>query len=57
MYAPQHTPLLLLLSFSFLQVEPAQVTEFEEVKVDVDAVLGEDPEVGAGCWVLAPHHR
>lgn len=25
--------------------------EFEEVKVDVDAVLGEDPEVGA-----VPHH-
>ena len=28
-----------------LQVEAAQVPEFEEAKVDVDAVLGEDPEV------------
>jgi hypothetical protein len=30
-----------------LQVAPPAVPEFEEVKVDVNAVLGEDPEVGS----------
>jgi hypothetical protein len=29
------------------KVAPAQVPEFEEVTVDVDAVLGDNPEVGA----------
>ena len=49
---PQHaicTPLIGLPNAfcrTLVQVAPAKVAEFEEVEVDVDAVLGNDAEVG-----------